>query len=263
MRSVLLTLTVLFCSCSAFSQDSYEVQVYGSETMAPGRTMFETHTNFTVSGSKQDQNGVLASEHTWHETFEITHGITDWFETGFYIFTAASQRYGWEWVGDHIRPRVRVPEDWKWPVGVSLSTELGYQRHRYSEDTWNWEIRPIVDKNLGKWYLSFNPSFGRSFHGSGIRDGVVFSPNFKLGYDVTKKVAAGFEYYGSLGSVRGFDPIGDQGQQLIPSVDIDFGPNWEFNFGVGVGMTHGTDHLLVKMIIGRRFNWGKAPVKKD
>ena len=67
----------------------------------------------------------------------------------------------------------------------------------------------------------------------------------------------GIEYYGGLGPVRGFDPIGEQQQQIIPNVDIDLGPNWEFNFGVGVGMTHGTDHLLVKMIVGRRFNWGK------
>jgi hypothetical protein len=262
MRTVLLGLSLLVCSYSAFSQDNYEVQVYGSETVPPGRTMFETHTNFTVSGTKKDQNGVAATEHAWHETFEITHGFNNWFETGFYIFTAASPQYGWQWVGDHIRPRVRVPEEWKWPVGVSLSTEVGYQRRRFSEDTWNWEIRPIIDKKIDKWYLSFNPTVDRSFHGPGIREGVVFSPNFKLGYDLTKRVTAGFEYYGGLGPVRGFDPISDQQQQIIPSIDLDLGPDWEFNFGVGVGMTRGTDHLLVKMIIGRRFSWGKV-ARKD
>jgi hypothetical protein len=45
----------------------------------------------------------------------------------------------------------------------------------------------------------------------------------------------------------------------MPTIDVDFGPNWEFNLGVGVGVTHGTDHLLVKMIIGRRLSWGKSP----
>jgi hypothetical protein len=34
--------------------------------------------------------------------------------------------------------------------------------------------------------------------------------------------------------------------------DLNVSPKWEFNFGVGVGLTGGTDHLLVKMIIGRR-----------
>lgn len=46
--------------------------------------------------------------------------------------------YGVQWVGDHIRPRVRVPTSWHWPVGVSLSTEIGYQRPVYSLDTWTW-----------------------------------------------------------------------------------------------------------------------------
>jgi len=262
MRSVFLGITLVVFSLPAFAQDNYEIQVYGSETVPKGRTMFETHTNLTVSGSKQDVDGVAATEHTWHETFEITQGITDWFETGFYIFTAASARDGWQWVGDHIRPRVRVPEDWKWPVGVSLSTEVGYQRYRYSADTWNWEIRPIIDEKIDKWYLCFNPALDRSFHGPGIREGVVFSPNFKVGYDFSKRINAGLEYYGSLGPVRGFDPIGEQQQQIMPAIDVDLGPNWEFNFGVGVGVTHGTDHLLVKMIVGRRFNWGK-PVKSN
>ena len=38
-------------------------------------------------------------------------------------------------------------------------------------------------------------------------------------------------------------------------MDIDFGKNWEFNFGVGVGVTQATDHLLIKGILGYRFNF--------
>jgi hypothetical protein len=199
------------------------------------------------------------TEHQLHETLEITHGFNEWFEIGFYIFTSADKTYGWNWVGDHIRPRVRVPPSWKWPVGVSLSQEIGYQRAVYSPDTWTWEIRPIVDKQLGKLYLAFNPTLDRSFHGPSVQKGVEFSPNFKAGYDITKKINAGIEYYGVLGPVTGFDPLRDQQQQIIPSVDLNLSPKWEFNFGVGVGVTAGTDHLLVKMILGRRFGGGAKP----
>lgn len=239
--------------CPLLAQDNYEIQVYGSETMAPKRTMVELHTNFTFQGSKQVVDGMYPTNHQWHETLEITHGFTDWFETGFYQFTAASGRDGWQWVGSHIRPRVRVPESWEWPVGVSFSGEIGYQRSVFSPNTWTLELRPIVDKQLGKWYLCFNPTFDRALHGPDVNKGLVFSPNFKFGYNFTKKIQGGFEYYGSLGPVTGFDPLREQQQQLIPTVDIDFGPNWEFNFGVGVGMTASTDHLLAKMIVGYRF----------
>ena len=86
---------------------------------------------------------------------------------------------------------------------------------------------------------------------------MVFSPNFKAGYDVTKKVNVGFEYYGSLGPVTGFDPIREQQQQLIPSVDLNLSENWEFNAGLGVGVTGSTDHLILKFIVGRRFDFGR------
>jgi hypothetical protein len=45
------------------------------------------------------------------------------------------------------------------------------------------------------------------------------------------------EYYASSDPVTGLDPLRDQQQQLLPAVDVDFGKNWEFNFGVGVGVT--------------------------
>jgi hypothetical protein len=138
-------------------------------------------------------------------------------------------------------------------VGVSLSLEFGYQRHAFSPDTWTLEMRPIIDKQIERWYLSFNPTLDRSFHGSNVGQGVVFSPNFKAGYDITKKVNVGLEYYGGLGPLGNFDPLREQQQQIVPCIDLNLSPQWEFNFGVGVGVTRGTDHLVVKMILGRRF----------
>jgi len=245
------------------AQDNYEIQVYGAETVAPKHTMVELHSNFTISGSKDIEDGMIPTEHAFHETLEITQGLTPWFETGFYVFSSINRGYGWQWVGDHIRPRVRAPEEWHLPVGLSVSFEFGYQRPEFSSDTWTLEIRPIIDKQLGKWYLSFNPTVDRSFHGPSVSQGLVFSPNFKAGYDVTKRINMGLEYYGSLGPITGFDPVRDQQQQILPAIDLNLGPNWEFNFGVGVGVTHSTDHLLIKMILGRRFDWGGRKAKKD
>jgi hypothetical protein len=237
----------------AHAQDNYEIQVYGADTVPPDHLMVELHTNYTLQGSKLVTDGVQPSNHAWHETLEITRGFNSWFETGFYVFTSIQPGGQWDWVGDHIRPRVRVPESWHWPVGVSLSTEVGYQRRSFATDTWTLELRPIVDKQLGPWYLSFNPSLDRAFAGADASRGFEFSPNFKVSYNVTPVVAAGLEYYGSLGPLGNFDPLHDQQQQIVPSIDLNVSPDWEFNFGVGLGVTHGTDRLLVKMIVGRRF----------
>jgi hypothetical protein len=250
-------LLLCFCALTAASraQDNYEVQVYGSELVAPKATMVELHSNFTASGFKTLEDGVLPDNHAVHETVEITHGFNQWFETGFYIFTSIQPDGSWYYVGSHIRPRFSVPEKYHLPVGISISNEIGWQRPIFSADTWTWEIRPIVDKKMGKFYWAFNPTFDKSFHGLSRSRGYEFSPNVKLSYDVTKKVAAGIEYYGAYGPVTGFDPLRDQQQQILPAVDIDFGKNWEFNFGVGVGVTQATEHLLIKAILGYRFNF--------
>ena len=235
------------------AQDNYEIQVYGSETVPKGATMVELHSNFTIDGRKKTEDGVLPTEHAFHETLETTRGITPWFETGFYIFTSARSGDGWQWVGDHIRPRVRVPEDWHWPVGVSLSGEIGYQQRQFSEDTWTAEIRPIIDKQIGPWYASINPALEKSLAGVNSSKGFEFAPNAKLSYDLTKVVTARVEYYASFGEMTHLEATGDQQQMIVPAIDLNFSPEWEFNFGVGIGVTHSTDHLLVKMIIGRRF----------
>ena len=252
---LLVPAALLLAGASALAQNNYEIQVYGSDTVEPHHTMVESHTNNTVEGSIGIVDGVLPTNGAWHETIEITHGFTDVFETGLYIFTSVNHGYGWQFVGTHIRPRVRAPERWHWPVGVSLSLEFGYQRAIFAADQWTLEIRPIIDQKRGRWYWAFNPALDRSFHGQSVNKGVEFAPSFKLSYDVTPKVAGGFEYYSSLGSLAGFDPLKSQQHQLFPVIDLNLSPKWEFNFGVGFGLTSSTDHLIVKMILGYRFDF--------
>src|ERR1700674_2720608 len=228
---VFLGVAILFMATAvARAQENYEIQVYGPELVPPGVTMIELHNNFTVKGSKRTDDGTLPTHHAWHETLEITHGFNKWFETGFYLFTSARSGNGWDFVGTHIRPRFSVPKEKRWPVGVSISNEIGYQRRLYSTDTWSWEIRPIVDKEIKRWYLAFNPTLGRVLKGPGTKRGFEFSPNVKVSYALTKKVIGGLEYYGGLGPISHLDPFREQAQQIFPSIDLDVSPKWEFNF---------------------------------
>jgi hypothetical protein len=252
-----VALLILGLTPPAHAQENFEIQVYGSETTARGATMIELHTNSALRGTRRKEDGVLPTQGAVHETLEITHGWTPWFETGFYLFTSIQPDDGWQWVGNHIRPRIRVPEEWKLAVGLSLSLEVGYQQRRFSTDTWTLELRPIVDKQIGPWYLAFNPVFGRGLAGEGVKQGrgFEFSPNAKVAYDVTDKVALGLEYYGSLGPVRGFDPPREQRHTIFPVIDLNLGPKWEFNAGVGVGLTPASDRVVVKLLIGYRFDF--------
>jgi hypothetical protein len=249
---------VFVCALPAVAQGNYEIQVYGADTVAPKTTMVELHSNFTAKGERATIDGVYPTNHQLHETLEITQGLTGWSEVGFYVFTSWQDGHGVQWVGDHIRPRVRAPDSWHWPVGVSLSTEVGYQRSVYSLDTWTWEIRPIVDKAIGRWYFAVNPALERTWHGPDVKQGVGFSPAVKVGYDFTKAVSGGVEYYADYGRIGAFDSLRAQQQQIFAVTDLNVSPKWEINFGVGVGATAGTDHLIVKGILGRHFSWGRS-----
>lgn len=257
------TALILICAASPLvhAQGNYEIQVYDADTVAPRTTMVELHSNFTADGQRKTIGGVAPTFHAQHETLEITQGLNSWSEVGFYVFTSERSGSGVQWVGDHIRPRVRAPDNWHWPVGASISMEVGYQRAMFSPDTWTWEIRPIVDKQAGRWYFAVNPAFERTWHGPDVKMGLDFAPAAKVSYDFTKKVTGGLEYYADYGSINNIASFHDQQQMFFPAVDLHVSPDWEFNFGVGIGPTAATDHWIVKAIVGRRFNWGR-PSKK-
>jgi hypothetical protein len=252
-NTIIFFASIAVFSPHSFAQSNYEIQVYGSELVAPKKTMIELHSNYTINGTTSVQDGVLPTNQVVHETIEITHGFTPWFEIGTYIFNSIGSNGRTSYVGSHIRPRFAVPSEEHLPVGLSLSLEFGYQKREFSSDDWTLEIRPIVDKTLGNWYLAFNPVLDRSFHGSGSGDGFVFSPNLKMSYTFSPFWSIGPEYYGSSGPIFHGLGLQDQQMQIFAVADLNFDPEWEVNFGYGWGLTDATDKSIVKLILGRRF----------
>jgi hypothetical protein len=252
---LLLTLT-LFCLLVQ-AQENYEIQVYGSQTQQKHSTIFELHSNYTFAGERNIVEGVRPTYHAMHETLEITHGVANNFEIGAYLFTNYSPKYGYQVVGTHIRPRVMAPAKWNWPVGVSLSAEVGYQRPEYAGETWSVEVRPIVDKQWGNAYLSFNPTFGIALKSVYNKSIPVFEPNIKASYAFFPNAALGIEYYGELGAVNAFETLAAQNHAIFAAYDLLNNTNWELNTGVGFGLTPATDGLIFKVIIGRRIYWKK------
>ncbi len=258
----IVCIQLVFLSLQICAQDNYEIQVYGSATMNPGTAMFELHSNYTFDGEKTKINGVIPSNHSLHETLEITQGISENFELGFYLFTNYSPGYGYKVVGSHLRPRVRAPEKWGLPVGLSLSLEMGYQKKEYATETWSLEIRPIIDKQLGKFYLSLNPTLGVTIKGIDKAGAPVFAPNFKASYAMRSWLSVGTEYYGDLGPLNHFESGPDQSHALFVAIDLYVDPNWEINLGPGWGLTRATDGFIFKLLLGRRIDWHRKPLKE-
>jgi hypothetical protein len=242
----------LLCVAPLFAQDSYEIQVYGSETLAPAATMLELHTNYAFDGIRQPGDGTLSSDHALHETVELTHGFASWFEIGAYLFTSSQAARGFQVVGSHLRPRIRAPEAWHWPVGLSLSMEVGYVRSPYAATEWTWEVRPIVDQKLGRFYWALNPTLEFALSGPDRGQAPDLGASAKAAFDLSRVVTAGVEYYAGFGPLSGFSPGPRQSHSIFPSLDLELGSDWECNMGLGIGLTPATDNLIGKLIIGRR-----------
>lgn len=257
MKFILILLPA-FSSILSFAQADNEIQVYASPTIQHKWTIFELHSNYTFKGSKFLTEPKSAR---WmNETIEITHGFGKNFEIGFYTFTGfAPNGGGFQYLGNQIRPRVTVPESWKWNFGASLSLEFGFFR---PDDTtafeWQGELRPIIDKIFGNWYFAFNPNI--DFVITGDEKGAGVSPQFKTVYSISKKVGLGIEYYGGLGSFKKILPGNLQEHHIGPMIDLYLHPMWEINGGFLFGLTKNSNQQILKLLLGRRR--GKTATQK-
>lgn len=238
----------------AAAQDLFEIQVYPYETVEPRRTMVELHTNFFGSGTKEAAPGEFPLHHQSHLTLEVTHGFTRYFECAGYLVTAAYvPDHGAQFAGARIRPRFRLPELEGFPFKMSLSFELGFNQPEFEANTRTLEIRPILERQEGRLYVSINPDLSKALKGPDSGEGLEFEPGVKVAWDVTPKIAAGIEYYGATGVVTNFERLHDQHHMIFPTIDLNVSPDWELNFAVGRGLTGTSEHWVFKSIVGYKF----------
>lgn len=249
MRHATIIFLLTLIQLSVMAQAENEIQVYASPTIQAKSTIFELHSNYTFKGSKLLVNPKTAR---WvNETLEITHGVAKNFELGFYVFTGFSPSGKYQYLGNHIRPRVTAPEDWRWSFGASLSVEFGFFRPNDSTKfVWEGEIRPIIDKTFNNWYFSFNPNMG--FVLTGNNKGVSIAPQLKTVYTINHKVGLGFEYYSDLGTFKKIVPAKFQEHLLGPMIDLYLHPMWECNAGFLFGLTKSSNQQVLKILLGRK-----------
>lgn len=237
----------------AAAQDPFEIQVYEYVTTPKGRWNLETHLNYTARGTMVHEGRVAPSEGQSHLTFELTRGITELFELAGYVVLARREGHSPDFVGWRIRPRIRAPERWNLPVGLSLSTEVAFPRDLYEEADVTLEVRPIIERQFGRLLVDLNPVIGRSLKGPGSGDGWDFEPGARVGLTVSRIVDLSVEYYGSLGPVSEWLPAEEQVHQFFGGGDLQVAPNVVMNLGFGFGVTDAGNRRVLKARLGWMF----------
>jgi hypothetical protein len=232
----------------ALAQDPFEIQVYEYETVKQGLWDLETHLNYVGKGSKVWEGTQAPTNNQFHTTFELTHGITDHFEFAGYFLLAhiPGANTPIDYAGARIRPRYSVPESAGLPFRLSIGGEVDFAPSRYNENTISMEIRPVLEKAVGRWQFDFNPAFGRALRGPGTSDGWEFEPAARIAFQATKRFQPSLEYYGGIGPVKNVLPASQQIHQLYPGIDVTLSESAVVNVGVGIATTPAGDQLIIK-----------------
>jgi hypothetical protein len=246
-------LLLLAAAAPLAAQDSFEIQVYEYSTVPKGKWNLETHFNYTAKGTQQFEGAVAPTEHQTHLTFELTRGITDYFEMAGYLVLARLPGENPDFAGWRLRPRVRLPERWKLPVLFSFSAEVAFPQDQYEEADATLELRPILERKFGAVAIDLNPVLGRSIKGPGSHDGWDFEPGARVGLGVSKAVELSVEYYGAFGPVGNFLPRAEQVHQFFGGGDVSFSENVVMNLGVGFGATSAGNRTVLKARLGWLF----------
>ena len=254
IRAVAAAMSLAACVAETLpAQDIFEIQVYEYPTVPRGKWNLETHFNHSASGIREAAGAVLPTQGQTRLTFEMTRGITDWFELAGYLAFARQPGDGPEFAAWRIRPRIRAPESWKLPVLLSLSAEVAFPRSKYETEKATLEIRPIIERRFGAVQIDLNPVVGRSLKGPGASEGWDFEPGGRFAVAVNPQVDLSVEYYGSLGPLKDFLPRAEQVHLFFGGGDVQLRENLVVNLGVGLGATSVGEQTILKMRVGWMF----------
>jgi hypothetical protein len=240
-------------SCHAALSD--EIQVYTDDINAPREFGLELHANTTPRGRRTPEYpGEVVPDHGIRLTPEFSYGLTDSFEGGLYLPVSRDASGNTSLAGSKLRlkwlPIRGREEEGGWFLGTN--GELSWLQQKFSASRNAFELRFMGGYRAPSWLLAVNPVFGWNLS-SGYREKTPdLGLSMKASHKISDTVSLGAEYYSALGTTAKILPHSEQDNSVYAAIDVDT-KKWELNFGIGHGLTHATDKLAVKVILGFPF----------
>ena len=245
-------ITILTVAWRAAAQiDPWEFEVYPYATESRGMLEVETDNAVVANGHSQGGNGTAAgtfrSQAMWYNGNELTYGLTDRIEAAAYLNLAQPAGHGLWWAGDKLRIRGRLFDEDTLPVNLGWYAELEWHKTpQFDEANLELELKPIIEKDVGRFSLVANPVFEKPLYGSGHDQGFEFGYRNAAYYAWKPYLSPGIEFYGGIGLLDDSDPLSSQQHYIFPVIWGHLPYGAEYNLGPGFGLTRGSDHVLIK-----------------
>lgn len=234
--------------------DPWEFEVYPYATEGRGTLEVETDNAVVTEGHSFGGEGTAAgtfpSQGMWYNQYEATYGLTDRIEAAAYLMMAVPQDHAYQYAGSAFRLRGRLFDPGVLPVDLGWYAEVEFHKAPQFDDArTEFELRPIIEKDLGSFSFVADPIFEKVLHGAGEHAGFEFGYAAAAYYRATRRWSPGIELYGGAGLIASPDPIAEQQHYIVPVIWGELPYGIEYSFGAGFGLTHGSDPVLIKLNI--------------
>jgi hypothetical protein len=250
VMGIALTLVSVMANAAQAQMDPYEFEVYPYATLSRGMIEIESDNAVVANGFNQPDKGlggVYPSQGTWFSGEEFTYGLTDRIETAAYITFAQPSGHGFWWAGDKVRLRGRLFDPGTLPVDLGWYTELEWHKTPQFDDAdLELELKPIIEKDIGRFSLVLNPVFEKVLYGAGYHEGFEFGYRNGAYYRWLRFLSPGVEVYGAIGLIDNNDPMDEQQHYIFPVLWGQLPHGIEYSVGPGFGVSKNSDHVLVK-----------------
>jgi len=253
LRAIILAAALMLIAAKVSAQvDPFEFEVYPYQTEGKGVVELESLNSFTPNGHNHAPDGTSAgtipSQDMYRTAFELTYGLTDHVEAAAYVNVAHPNADSFEYAGSKFRVRGSLFEQGELPVDLGWYLELEWHRTpQYDDSQLELELKPIIEKDIRKFEVSLNPIFEKGvFVGPNKNKGFEFGYAAGIYYNYLREISPGLEFYGALGLIDDNDPLHAQQHYIFPVLRGELPRGIEYNLGPGIGLTRGSDRVIVK-----------------
>ena len=250
-RLLFAALLVSLTASAALAQvDNWEFEVYPAETLPKGMVELESLNSFSAKGH-QGEDEEYGSNRMYRTAFELTYGLTEKIEAAAYLNLAHPNGASLQYAGSKYRLRGSLFEQGQLPIDLGWYLELEWNRvPQFNESELEVEFRPIITKQVGRLEIDLNPKFEKPiFVGPEKNHGFEFGYVAGIYYNYWRRLSPGLEFYGGIGKIDDSDPLNEQQHYIFPVVRGELPGGVEYNFGVGIGLSKGSDQIIPKLNI--------------
>ena len=245
-------LAVLLCSGRAEGQiDPWEFEVLPYATEQRGMIELESNNAVVTNGHSQGGNGTAAgtfrSQSIWYNADELTYGLTDRIEAAAYLTFAEPGGHGFWWAGNKFHLRGMLSKHATLPVDLGWYAAFEWHKTpQFDNADLILELKPILEKDLGRLSLVANPVFEKVLLGRGHDQGLAFGYRNGVYFKWAEWFSPGVEFYGGIGLIDDNDPLSRQQHYIFPVIQGELLEGLEYSLGPGFGLTRRSDHVIMK-----------------